>query len=133
MDRENPSRMHALALPNCSLSRTFNGIAFEGAAVGQSRKRADATSPASAGRYGPDWAGLIFFSDNTKNKRIKYIEAALPLIAAVPQDYAGVVRQAADIVADFRFLNRCVQRGAYDKRVTRRTGGADLKAPATHL
>ena len=115
------------------IARTFNGIAFEGAAVGQPRKRADATSPASAGGYGPNWAGLIFFCDNTKNKRIKYIKASLPLIAAVPQDYAGVVRQAADIVADFRFLNRCVQRGAYDKRVTRRTGGAELKAPATHL
>jgi hypothetical protein len=120
MDTENPSRMHALALPNCSLLRTFDGIAFEGAAVGQSRKRAHPTSPASAGRYGPDWTGLIFFSDNTKNKRIEYIQAALPLVAAVPKDYAGVVRQAADIVADFGFLNRCVQRRAYSMRVSRR-------------
>ena len=111
---------YANAGSGSAISRTFNGIAFEGAAVGQSRKRADATSPASAGRYGPDWAGLIFFSYHTKNKRIEYIQAALPLIAAVPKDYAGVVRQAADIVADFGFLNRCIQRRAYDMRVSRR-------------
>ena len=70
----------------------LNRIALERAAVGQACESADAASPASAGRYGPNWAGLIFFGDNTKNKRIKYIKASLPLVAAVPHDNAGVVR-----------------------------------------
>lgn len=91
---------------------TLNGIALERAAVGQACESADATSPASAGRNGPQGSERVLFRDNAKDKRIEYGEAALPLVAAVPNNDAGVVGQSADVVPDFSVLHWCVQRGA---------------------
>lgn len=90
----------------------FNWVAFEGTAVGQASQGANTTSPASAGGYGPQRAGRVFFRDDAEDKGIENVKTALPLVAAIPQDNTGMVGQAADVVAYFSILHGCIQRRA---------------------
>ncbi len=93
-------------------ARAFNWVAFEGTAVGQASQGANTTGPTSAGGYGPQRTGGVFFRDDAEDKRIENVKTALPLVAAIPQDNAGMVGQAADVVAYFSILHGCIQRSA---------------------